>query len=297
MRSHFILFILMTFLSTAVFAGTVVKTSGKKVYILFDPSEGGTFQKNDLFNITNQQGKKLGVVELTKVQGYKALGVLKKGKAQKGNSTLFRSVGKKSKMKKLDGTDQKTAKEFDSDDKDISSPNSNRLRWGLQLGYGSAEQDVEQDAGISNQTGTSFAAKGIMDYPLLKSLSLHGALGAEIFSVSGTGQNAETLQNNVSISSDITFLSIDTLLKWAVISGRSSKFYLLGGIGILHPLSKSSDSIDSETISSLALGQFGAGVEFPVGGLTIPLDITYYLFPKSDTVSTSIISVKLGVYF
>lgn len=297
-RHRIFLLLILSVISSPAFAGTVVKTNGDKVYIVFDPSEGGTFQKDDYFNLTNKQGKKIGVVELKKVQGYKAVGVLKKGRATKGNGTLFRSVGKKSKMKKLDGTTQKQKSSIYDDEEDFntSSPEG-ATRWGLQVGYGMAEQDVEQDTGTSSQSGSSLAVKGIMDYPLLKTLSLYGGFGAEMFSVSGTGKNAQTQQINVDISSKITFLTVDALMKWSAIKGKSSQFYLLGGLGIFHPLSKSSDSIDSGTISSLAVGEFGAGFEFPLGGLMIPMDITYYLFPKSETVSTSIISIKVGVFF
>ena len=295
---HSFLTLILCFITPLATAGTVVKISGKKVYIVFDPSEGGTFQKDDYFNLTNKQGKKVGVVELTKVQGYKAVGLLKKGRASQGNSTQFRSVGKKDKMKKLDASAaNKKSGLFEDDEELHSSSPQGRVRWGLQIGYGTAKQDVEQDTGTSTQSGSSLALKGLLDYPLLKTVSLQGGAGVEKFSVSGTGKNAQTQITNVEISSEITFLTTDALLKWSAYKGHTSQFYLLGGMGIFYPLSKSSDSIDSGTISTIAVGEFGLGFEFSMGGLSIPVDLTYYLFPKSTTVSTSIISFKVGVYF
>ena len=117
-----------------------------------------------------------------------------------------------------------------------------------------------------------------------------------MFTVSGTGQNANTGENGVGIETKITFLSLDALMRWNMNSGPT-KFYLLGGGGILHPLSKSSDSINPSTITSLAVGEVGAGVEFALGSLTLPVDVVYYFFPPGDTVSTSLISFKVGVFF
>lgn len=294
MRPNTILFfIILLAFSSSAFAGNVVKSSGKKVYIVFDKSEGGTFAQGDLFNITDANGKKIGVVELKKVKGLKAIGLLRKGKAVKGNGTLFRSVSKKTKLKKLD-TGSKTAK-LDTDD-EYDQP-AGQTRWGVQFGYGSAKQDVLQDTTTSAQTGSSLSIKGILDYPIFSSLSLHGGFGAEMFSVAGVGTNAQTAQTNVDISTKITFLSIDTLMKYTFVDTGSMKFYLLGGPGILHPLSKSSDSIDPDTISSLVVGEFGAGVAIQMGSTWVPIDVTYYMFPAGETVETSIIAIKVGMYF
>lgn len=291
-RVFFILFLVL--FCDSAFAGTVLKTNGKKVYIVFDKSEGGTFAKDDLFNLTDANGKKIGVVELKKVKGLKAIGLLKKGRATKGNGTLFRTVGKKSKkMKTLDGTSTKTAKLDTDDEYDQPSGNS---RFGLQLGYGMAKQDVQQNLGTAAQTGSSMAIKAILDYPLFGNFNLHGGLGAEMFSVSGTGENATTGATDVEVTTKITYLSIDALMRWNIMNS-STKFYLLGGAGLLHPLSKTSDTIDPGTITSLAVGEFGAGAEFRLGGYSIPLEAVYLMFPDGETVKTSVISVRVGVYF
>ena len=250
-------------------------------------------QKTICSTLQTLTGKKIGVVELKKVKGLKAIGLLRKGKAVKGNSTLFRSVSKKSKMKKLDNS-SKTAK-LDTDD-EYDTP-TGQVRWGGQVGYGSAKQDVLQDTATSAQSGSSLALKAILDYPIFSGFSLHGGFGLEMFSVAGVGTNAQTAQTNVDISTKITFVSIDALMKYTLTDTGSMKFYLLGGPGILHPMSKTSDSIDPDTITSLVIGEFGGGIEFKMGNTTIPLDITYYMFPAGETVKTSLISIKVGMYF
>lgn len=296
MRAQRVLFFILSLLfCNSALAGTVVKSSGKKVYIVFDQSEGGTFAKDDLFTITDANGKKIGVVELKKVKGLKAIGVLVKGRAAKGNGTVFRSISKKGKkLKPLESGKSSKAARLDTDD-EYDEP-AGSVRTGFQVGLGMAKQDVKQDSGTASQSGTSIGIKGLLDYPLFSSISLHSALGVEMFSVSGTGENATTNETGVGIATKITFLSVDALMRWNMNSGPT-KFYLLGGAGIMHPLSKSSDSINPSTITSLAVGEFGAGVEFKMGGLTLPVDVTYYFFPPGDTVSTSVIAFKIGALF
>lgn len=286
MKIHiFFITLFLCFVYANTFAGTVVKTSGKKVYILFTENEGGTFQTNDLYTISNPDGKKVGIVVLKKVKGYKAVGLLKKGSAEKGHTATFRSVSKKSKLKPLDDAETKTADEESQDDS-----SDERMRWGLQAGYGLAEQDVTLVGGTAATSGSSLAIKGIVDYPLFSSISVHGGLGTEMFSTTGT-------QGTTDLSTKITYISIDTLLKWSVYKTNSMKFYLLGGAGILSPLSKSSNAIDEGTITSLAVAEFGGGFEWKLGRFSLPMDVTYYMFPEGETVSTSIISFKIGVYF
>ncbi|MCC6137068.1 MAG: hypothetical protein IT287_00415 [Bdellovibrionaceae bacterium] len=295
MRPNIVLSFLTLFLFCgSALAGNVVKSSGKKVYIVFDKSEGGTFAKDDLFNITDANGKKIGVVELKKVKGLKAIGLLRKGKALKGNGTLFRSVSKKSKMKKLDNS-SKTASKLDTDD-EYDTP-AGVMRWGAQASYGSAKQDVLQDTSTSAQSGSSLGLKAILDYPIFSGFSLHSGFGLEMFSVAGVGTNAQTALTNVDISTKITFVSIDALMKYTLTDTGSMRFHLLGGPGILHPMSKSSDSLDPDTISSLVVGEFGGGIEFKMGNTSIPVDFIYYLFPAGETVKTSLISIKVGMYF
>lgn len=265
------------------------------MYIIFDKSEGGTFAKDDLFNITDKSGKKIGVVELKKVKGLKAIGLLRKGKATKGNGTLFRSVSKKAKKMKTLG-DVKSAEQDMEAEADLNyAPDTTRL--GLQFGYGSAKQDVVQADGTSAQSGKSMSAKMLVDMPLFGNFKLNMGFGAEMFEVSGTGQNAQTGVPETQISTKINFLSVDAMLKWVMFRSGSFRGYVLGGGGILHPLSKTSDSIDPGTITSLAVGEFGAGMEFKVAGWSIPLDFIYYYFPSGDSVETSLMSVRIGFYF
>jgi hypothetical protein len=270
-------------------AGKVMKVKGQKVYILFDQDE--PFTTGDYFLLTNDAGKKVGLVQIKKIKGLKAVGALKKGKADKGFATLFKSAGKKSKS----SSSVVMAEDADAESRSNADGQS---RMGVLVGYGMASQEVDQGgSGISNQDGSSMAVRGVYDYPLFESVFFRGMAGAEIFSVSGPGSPISAPSTTTTIGTDITYLSLDALFHWSVMKGSTFNAYLIGGMGILYPLSKSSEAILEDSIDSLAIGEFGGGVEMRWGTYTLPLEVTYYYFPSGEDVNTSVISVKLGVLF
>lgn len=274
--------------SFSAHAGKVMKVNGSKVYIMFDQEE--PFTTNDYFILNNADGKKLGLVQIKKFKGRKAIGLLKKGKADKGYTTTFKAAGKKAKT-------QSVVAEDESAEDDDSSSQYPKSRVGVLAGYGMASQDVDQgNLGASSQSGSSIALRGLYDYPLFQSVYFRGMMGAEFFSVSGDGRPLTNLSVVTSTGTDITYLTMDALFHWSFSKGRSSSFYLIGGLGILYPMSKSSDIIIEDSIDSLAIGEFGGGMEFHLNGYTLPFEIAYYYFPSGD-VTTSVISLKLGLLF
>jgi hypothetical protein len=281
--------LLLLSFSFSAHAGKVVKVNGSKVYILFDQEE--PFTTNDYFILNNADGKKLGLVQIKKFKGRKAIGLLKKGKADKGYTTSFKAAGKKTQAPAVVVEDESSAEEDDS------TSQYPRSRVGVLAGYGMASQDVNQgNLGISSQSGNSIALRGLYDYPLFQSVYFRGMMGAEFFSVSGDGHALANSTPLVSTGSDITYLTMDALFHWSFSKGKSSSFYLIGGLGILYPMSKSSDIIIEDSIDSLAIGEFGGGMEFHLNGYTLPFEIAYYYFPSGD-VTTSVISLKLGLLF
>lgn len=289
MRTQLVLIFVMLFLmAPASRAGNVVKVSGKKVYIVFSQDEYGTFGQDDLFYLLDSQGRKRAIVHLRRVKGLKAIGVLLKGKAQTRYSTLFRSVGKKTRKK------QTVFGDDDSYSDDTSGPLADRPWWGVVAGYGSAKQDVQQTAMTSSQSGSSIALKGVFDYPMFSSFGFRGMLGIEMFEVSGTGEFANSPDTG-DVGSDVKYLTADALMRWHVYKTKSMSFYLAGGMGILFPFSKSSTAIIEDSIDSLVIGEFGGGVDIGFKSFVVPFDISYYYFPTGEDVKTNIISIKTGI--
>jgi len=286
MIRHLLLFVLsvVCFLPIA-HAGRVVKVSGKKVYIIFDSNEGGTFAENDFFLLTDGSGKKKALIQLKKVKGLKAVALLKKGKADKGYGTVFKSAGSGKGELSDDGGESKSSGSS-------SHYNRNQSHWGAMFGYGVAGQDVNQGTSTSTESGSSMGIKLGYDYPLLPSVTLRGLGGVELFSVSGQGMPlSSTAQSTV--GTDITYISFDGLAKW----NFAGSLYGFAGAGILYPMTKSSDVIVEGSIESLAVGEFGVGYEIGWGHWIVPIDFTYYFFPAGSDVKTSLYSIKLGIFF
>ncbi len=282
----FVFSFLIFVFSLPAYAAKVMKVKDKKVYMMFEPDE--PFTTGDYFLISNAEGKKIGLVQIKKIKGLKAIALLKKGKAEKGLSASFKSASKKKQ--------QEVAEDENSEPEEPSGPD--RTRLGVLVGYGMAQQDVNQyPNGTSAQDGTSFAVRGVYDYPLLDRVYFRGMGGAELFSVSGQGYPITSSSIPSTVKTSITYLALDGLLHWSMYKGRSSRFYFVGGLAILYPLSKSSDTIYEDSIDSLTIGEFGAGFEFGMGGYSIPLELSYYYFPSGDDVSTNVISFKVGVMF
>ena len=275
--------------SFSAHAGKVMKVKGEKVYIQFDDEE--PFTTNDYFILNNDAGKKLGLVQIKKFKGKKAIAILKKGKADKGFTTTFKSAGKKPKKESIVSEDT-------SEEEDTPSSAYPKTRMGLLAGYGMASQDVTQGPtqGTSSQTGNSIALRGLYDYPLFSSVYVRGMIGAEFMSVTGDGYPLSNSTTLTTTGTDITYLTMDALFHWSLSKGKSTSYYLVGGMAILYPMAKSSDIIIEDSIDSLAIGEFGGGLELHLDGYSLPFEITYYYFPSGD-VSTNVISLKLGLLF
>lgn len=289
-----VLFALFLFASPT-YAGKVLKTSGKKVYVIFSPEEEGTFANNDIFYVTDINGKKTGLLQLKKVQGFKAVGVLGKGKAKRGDLTVFKGAGKKSASSK-----KSKSSVADSSDSDSGTKRRRRNRmatkWGVVLGYASATQDVKQDATTSSQSGSSLGLRGAYIYPTSESLDIQLLAGLENFDVSGSGKTPESNYQTIgTIGTKITYLSLDALLRYEVFGGESFGIKLLAGAGIFHPMSSTSTAIAS--IDTVAVGEFGASLEYRTSSMTIPIDFIYYYYPSGGDVSTSLMGLRIGYLF
>jgi hypothetical protein len=287
---HILISLLFFSFSFSAYAGKVMKVKGEKVYIVFDQED--PFTEGDYFILNNAEGKKLGLVQIKKIKGLKAIGVLKKGKASKGFTTTFKSASKKAKKESVAvAEDSGSEMENDGDTKSTS-------RMGVLVGYGMASQDVDQGGqGISAQSGSSIAVRGLYDYPLFSSVYVRGMAGTEFLSVTGDGAPLAAPSTRTTIGTDITYLALDALFHWSVMKGSSSTIYLIGGMGILYPMAKTSDAILEDSIDSLAIGEFGAGFEFNLNGYSLPFEVTYYYFPSGEDVETNVISLKLGLLF
>ena len=287
------IFVLISLVHQPSFAGKVVKVKGKKVYIKLSKSEVGTVEKGDKVYLTTKSGKKKGIVKIRKIKGRKALAKLSKGKAKKG----YRTRVKKSRPKP-DTNDYAATSASDNIISEDSQSGRPDMLFGILGGYGLASQTIDQGNGnTSSQSGSSIAVKGILDYSLFDAIGVRAQAGLEMFSVSGTGLDVTNNNAVGTIKTDVTYLSIDVLLRWYIVKLDSMSFYFNGGVGILSPLSKETSALQEESISTTSILILGGGIAFPIGKMEIFVGADYYYFPPSEDVTTNVIGGKLGVLF
>lgn len=280
-----------------VHAGQVIKVNDKKVYIKFGQEDEGTFAEDDIFYIVNANGKKTGIIQLKKVKGFKAIGILSKGKASTGDGTLFKGVSAK-KTKPSEVAESKRSRSESNNSTSRKQNQNQSSRWGVLFGYATAGQDVTQTISttttVSQQTGSSMSLRGVYTYPIMDSIELDLMAGIEMFKVQGQGYIQPNTSTLVGVTTDIKYLAFDGLLKWNLFEGTSFGAHLLGGVAVLYPASTASDTV--KNITTMGVGEFGAGVQYNTGSYIIPLDFIYYYIPGAD-VKTKLMGVRVGVIF
>lgn len=287
--------LLLTF-SSAGFAATVSAVKGQKVLINLD---GDTTEVGDEFYLINPETqKRTAIIRIKQVKPGKALGDIQRGKAVSG-STL-----------------QAKAPSSMSADVTPSEPNpSSRgsagaggyLRvlkdsWGITGGYLMSTMDADISFRNSlpavqrtsaSMAGSGFGVGGFYDYVLNSSLVGRGHAAIEQFNVTGSA-SAAGCQGSTNCDAKINYLSLYGLLKWYPLQDKY-RIWVGGGMGYLLALSKSSTALNESQISTNQVFTLGGGVDVQMSRKNyVPVSLEYNMFPPSDTVKASMISIKAG---
>lgn len=294
-RFQFILFIFL-YLSSLPhsFAGKVYKVKDNMVYIKLTSKEKDNIIEGDKIYLLNEDKKKKGIAIIKKIKGKKAKAEITKGKAEKG---FYAKVKSPEGMKKLEYNDSNDSSSSETSDGATSSGSgSGGMKLTLLGGYGIAGQDILQTTGtVAATKGSSMSFRGLIDYPMLSSLSIMAGLGFEKFSVNGPAKNITDL-TDITGQTDITYISLDF---WGRLDlfDIGAKFFVLAGGSLLLPMAKSSNVIAAESIATSGVPIVGAGLRFPMGNMDLFLMGDYYVFSASDTVKSSLMGAKFGLSF
>ena len=266
-------------------ASTVEKVRGAMAIVNFDGGE--TPAAGDKF-FALENGKKKAILEVVQFKNGKAKVKIAKGKAKEGMTVAAAGKGKSSGDQDAAAAD--SAEEGGKKKKSRSAGGATLLHdmtFGILGGYGMDSQTVTI-AGSSAQSmsGTGFSAKGFIDIPVTNSLALYSRVGVEQFNV----------QSGV-FKSEIMYAAADLLLKYSFTNGTFVPF-LMGGLGLHFPISKNSNILDINRISSTTVFYGGGGINWVMGSSTY-FQITgeYGMFPPSNDVSTSFIAARFGLGF
>lgn len=264
-------------ISSHLYAGEVLRVKNKS--IIFDLA-GESLASGDRVDIF-QGAKKRGVARIQKISRdkTKAMATIVMGQARKGWMAT--------------NNDPNAIK--DAEPSTAKSSSGKKARYGLLLGLSQDNMTVSLASGDKDLSGNGFSAKAVMDYALGTSLQVRAKSGIETFDASGNvGTLADACQT---CEAKITYFTLEGIGQWYFNQG-DYRFWLGGGAAVVHPMSGSSNAVDVEGISTTTAIQLGGGMDIRLkSGRYIPLEFSYSMLPKSDSVQANYLNLSFGYMF
>lgn len=275
----------MVFFSvTDASASTVDKIRGSQAIVSFD--EGETPAPGDKF-FAIENGKKRAILEVVQFKNGKAKVKILKGNAKEGMSLAAAGKGKAKATAEGEEPGEESPKSKRSARHAGAATLFKDMTLGAVVGYAMDSQTVTPTGSAAqSMSGTGYSLKGFADIPVTGHLALLTRAGVEQFNVQSS--NAKT---------EIMYAALDLLLKYAFSEGTFVPF-AMGGLGLHFPISKTTNILDANRVSSTTVFYGGGGFNWAMGGSSY-FQVTgeYGMFPPSNDVSTSFIAARLGMGF
>lgn len=290
MLRHLSFCLILSLFAPTLFAAEVVKVKGKSALI---DLKGDATTVGDLYYALSSDGKRRGIIKISKVKGERAIGRITKGRAEAGMSLELRGAGAIA----ADASDSSAS----SGGGDEGASQGRRKAWGFLIGLAQDKMTakVNDAAGnavaTTNMTGMGFSAKGLFDYELFKSVWFRGSAGLEGFNVSGN--SVCSTSNNQVCDAKISYMSLDFMGRYVFDLGKIKPW---GGVGVslLFPASKKATALETNSITTTNAITPAAGLDWHVSPkLYIPLSIEIGILPKSSEVEASWVAFRAGVAF
>lgn len=237
--------------------------------------DGNAAKPGDTFLVTDSDGKKRALIQITQVKGNRALANILKGTLTKpAKSYTLQSH-------ELGGDSNK------SRGLRVAPPST----WGVTFGYAQNKMDVSSPS--VNMTGSGYNVEGFYDRLVDGSVSMLARLAYQTFKVAGTNASAACL-GSANCSVDLSYIGLDGIVKYSFFTPKIT-YWLGAGLGFSFPMSKSSNVIDVSkiTVSQKILGDVGLNWYLSRKSY-IPVGFEYAMFPSSAGVSSSQMIVRLG---
>lgn len=271
-------------LSQNAFAARISQVKGKQVLI---DLEGDSANVGDKFFVMIDEKKK-GLVTITKVKGSRAIGTVDKGKAEVDAVVAFAKAGGGSPQASSSSSPKRGAR------------SKKGMTFGVLGGYSMDSQTAKLIDTTRTNTidvsmdGTGFSLLGFADIPYSGDLGFIGRAGLEMFNVDGTASANYCSGNTNQCKTEITYLTLDALLRYKFGNGGMFTPWVGGGVGIYYPISKTTTALNPDIgMSTVFLADVGVNIAMGPKAY-IPIVLQYGLFPPGPDVSTSIISLRAG---
>lgn len=270
-------------------AAKVVQAKNGKVLI---DLEGETASPNQNAVLINADNKRVAIVQISQVKNGKAIGTVTKGQAQ-GNEKVTLIVPKS-------GGDTASA---DSSGGGNQVYRTSSKKMSVVLSLMSNSMTTKQSDGAQptpttedvSMKGSTFGVTGAVDWPFTSSLVLRGTLGYEPFKTTGTATtNMCDNLTSTNCTADITYLSAGGYARFDFNKSRTQFWAALGGT-FKFPMSKSTTALKQDDIKMTMTYGAAGGMDFFLSNKTfIPVSLEQQFFLKSDTVSASIMMIRVG---
>ena len=259
-----------------VLANDVVTTvKGNKVVIELDGNTA--VKKGDKMRTSDG-----AVILIAKVKKNKAAGKIKSGTTKKGMTLQKMESSKVAKGKKSESSSDGSKK--------------SKMQIGAMVGMGMDSMTIALSSTVSTSpAGSGFVVSGFADVPLSSSLFIRGGVGYMQFKGTDTITTTSCQGSNTCVV-NINFLSLDGLAGWNLVNS-TWQMYLLGGAGLMFPMSNSTNALDSASIKQSAAIKAGLGASFNMWNRRVPVEVEYNLLPPSAEVKTTIIVFRTGMTF
>jgi hypothetical protein len=252
-------------------AGTVTKNSDRKVILDFE-GEDVPAPNDRVFVLDQSTHKEIGLVEIIKTKGSRALGKLLKGAAKPGDTTDLAKKAKK----------QEDRVPADEDTNVVSEPRTEERRTTSRMSFGAGADFVytsiflKNDVGEGGATGNGFALRGYIDASLGSDWAILGSLGLHPV-------NAQTSTQSGAVSfeykNNTNYLAMEGVARY-LLDKRQQGLWIGGGLGYFIPMSS---NIDPKPSSELALvGSAGFNVKVSRRYFSLKGDFVMFT-PKSES--------------
>lgn len=284
-----LIFLLALSLGFQTQAAKVVQAKNGKVLIDLEGEKADVNQTGVLVNADN---KRVAIVQITQVKNGKAIATVTKGQTQ-GNEKVTLIIPKVA--------DTNTAPADTAGGNQVYRTNAKKMS--VVLSMMSNSMTTKQTDGVAptpstedvGMKGSTFGITGVVDWPVTPSLIVRGTGGYEPFKASGTASSNKC--NNLTstnCTADITYLSAGAYARYDFTKSRTQFWGALGGTFKL-PLSKSTTALKQDDIKMTMTYGLAGGMDFFISNKNfIPVSLEQQFFLKSDTVSASIMMIRVG---
>lgn len=285
--ARLLIFLLVVTFSLHGEAASILQIKGSKA--LIDTEGLDILEPGSELVALDGTGKRRGLLKVTQTRARRAVAEIVRGRAEVGFEVELRSgssVGSRSVR-----DDRVPPPRVAASGKSagvLLGLVQTSMTASFKAGTGSLTRDVS-----ATMNGSSFGFTGYYDHPINPRFQIRGMAGYEQLSAKGTIPTADC-SKTTTCDFNVSYLSLYGLGKFNLSTGPS-KAWVAGGAGFLIALSKASSVLNTSQISTNQVFSLSAGYDLSLGqGKMMPIALEYGLFPPSDTVKATLMTVRLG---